>query len=54
MNRRQTIPKELRYTRNQFDKDFPNDDTCLARIIRVFKDKRSLLCYKHVVETMFA
>ena len=30
MNRRQTIPKELRYTRNQFDKDFPNDDVCLG------------------------
>jgi hypothetical protein len=26
----------------------------LARIIRVFEDKRSLLCYKHVDETMFA
>jgi integrase/recombinase XerD len=26
----------------------------LARIIREPKDKRSLLCYKHVVETMFA
>src|SRR5437016_9153140 len=32
MNRRQTIPKELRYTRNQFDKDFPNDDVCLESI----------------------
>src|SRR5438552_16024264 len=32
MNRRQTIPKELRYTRNQFDKDFPNDDVCLEQI----------------------
>src|SRR3989475_6000444 len=32
MNRRQTIPKELRYTRNQFDKDFPNDDICLEQI----------------------
>jgi hypothetical protein len=26
----------------------------LARIIHVSEDKRSLLCYKHVVETMFA
>jgi len=32
MNRRQTIPKELRYTRNQFDKDFPSDDVCLEQI----------------------
>src|SRR6266566_5922164 len=32
MNRRQTIPKELRYTRNHFDKDFPNDDVCLEQI----------------------
>jgi transposase len=32
MNRRQTIPKELRYTRNQFDEDFPNDDVCLDNI----------------------
>src|SRR5437667_5899982 len=26
----------------------------LARIIHIFKDNKSLLCYKHVVETMFA
>lgn len=32
MNRRQTIPKELRYTRNQFDAEFPNDDVCLEQI----------------------
>src|SRR5439155_24546692 len=32
MNRRQTIPKELRYTRNQFDKDFQNDDVCLEQV----------------------
>jgi transposase len=32
MNRRQTIPKELRYTRQQFDKDFPDDDTCLETV----------------------
>jgi transposase len=32
MNRRQTIPKELRYTRNQFDADFPDDDVCLETI----------------------
>jgi transposase-like protein len=32
MNRRQTIPKELRYTRNDFDRDFPSDDACLEQI----------------------
>ncbi len=32
MNRRQTIPQELRYTRNQFDAEFPNDDVCLETI----------------------
>jgi transposase len=32
MNRRQTIPKELRYTRNQFDREFPTDDACLETI----------------------
>jgi transposase-like protein len=32
MNRRQTIPKELRYTVDQFRADFPDDDTCLEHI----------------------
>jgi transposase-like protein len=32
MNRRQTIPKELRYTLDQFNADFPNDDVCLDHI----------------------
>jgi transposase len=32
MNRRQTIPKHLRYTINQFDKDFPTDDACLEYV----------------------
>jgi len=32
MNRRQTIPKELRYTVEQFNKDFPNDDACLEHV----------------------
>jgi len=36
-----------RYTRTK------RIDEALARIIRESKDKRSLLCYKHVVETMF-
>jgi hypothetical protein len=26
----------------------------LARIIHIFEDNKSLLCYKHVVQTMFA
>jgi len=29
-------------------------DFGLARIIHIFEDNKSLLCYKHVVETMFA
>lgn len=32
MNRRQTIPAELRYTFQQFDRDFPTDDACLDAI----------------------
>jgi transposase len=32
MNRRQTIPQHLRYTFKDFDRDFPNDDTCLEQI----------------------
>jgi transposase len=32
MNRRQTIPAELRYTFQQFDRDFPTDDACLEQI----------------------
>lgn len=29
---KQSIPKELRYTRNDFDRDFPDDDACLEQI----------------------
>jgi transposase len=29
MNRRQTIPKHLRYTINDFNRQFPDDDACL-------------------------
>jgi transposase len=32
MKPKQSIPKELRYTRNQFDRDFPNDDVCLEQV----------------------
>ena len=35
MNRRQTIPKELRYSRSQFDQDFPSDDACLQRVMEM-------------------
>ena len=34
-SRYQTIPKELRYTRNQFDEEFPDDDTCLERVMEM-------------------
>jgi len=32
----------------------PRPTVCLARIIHIFEDNKSLLCYKHVDETMFA
>jgi len=32
MNRRQTIPAELRYTIENFNNRFPNDDACLEQI----------------------
>jgi transposase-like protein len=32
MNRRQTIPKHLRYTVTDFNMEFPNDDACLEYI----------------------
>jgi transposase len=32
MNRRQIIPKELRYTIDQFRQDFPDDDSCLEQV----------------------
>ena len=32
MNRRQTIPKELRYTISDFNRQFPNDDACLEHL----------------------
>jgi transposase len=32
MNRRQTIPKELRYTVEQFHKEFPDDNACLEHV----------------------
>ncbi len=35
MNRRQAIPKELRYTVEQFHQEFPNDAACLARVMEM-------------------
>ncbi len=35
MNRRQTIPKELRYTVEQFHAEFPNDEACLLRVMEM-------------------
>src|SRR5438445_13595771 len=32
MNRRQTIPKHLRYTINDFNSQFPDDDSCLEHL----------------------
>lgn len=32
MKPKQSIPKELRYTRSQFDRDFPTDDVCLEQV----------------------
>lgn len=32
MNRRQTIPKHLRYTINDFNREFPTDDACFEHL----------------------
>jgi transposase len=32
MNRRQTIPKHLRYTINDFNRQFPDDDACIEHL----------------------
>ncbi len=32
MNRRQTIPKHLRYTIDDFNRQFPNDDACIEHL----------------------
>jgi transposase-like protein len=46
MNRRQTIPAELRYTFQQFDKDFPTDDACLEQIKEQRFPGGRTVCYK--------
>jgi transposase len=50
MNRRQTIPKHLRYTINQFDKDFPTDDACLEYVKEQRWPNGIALCAKCGVE----
>ena len=44
MNRRQTIPKHLRYTVQQFNTEFPNDDACLEHIKEQRWPKGVALC----------
>jgi len=46
MNRRQIIPPELRYTFQQFDKDFPTDDACLEQIKEQRFPGGVTVCYK--------
>jgi len=46
MNRRQTIPKELRYTVEQFHSRFPNDDACLEQIKEQRFPGGIALCHK--------
>jgi transposase len=46
MNRRQTIPKELRYTVEQFHQEFPDDDACLVRVMDMRHPGHVLKCAK--------
>jgi transposase len=46
MNRRQTIPKELRYTVENFHSRFPNDDACLEQIKEQRFPGGVALCHK--------
>lgn len=50
MNRRQTIPKHLRYTVNDFNKEFPTDDACLEYIKEQRFPAGVTLCAKCGVE----
>lgn len=50
MNRRQTIPKHLRYTIKDFNRDFPNDDACLEYIKEQRWSGGVTLCAKCGVE----
>lgn len=40
MNRRQTIPKEQKYTVSDFERDFPDDDACLKTIMQWRRPQR--------------
>src|SRR5207248_8850260 len=46
MNRRQTIPKHLRYTINDFNRQFPDDDACLEHLKEQRFPKGVALCEK--------
>src|SRR5438093_12915326 len=46
MNRRQTIPKHLRYTINDFNRQFPDDDSCLEHLKEQRYPKGVALCEK--------
>lgn len=50
MNRRQTIPKELRYTVEDFNREFPNDDACLEYIKEQRFPKGVTFCAKCATE----
>jgi hypothetical protein len=44
MKPRQSIPKELRYTVEQFHKEFPDNDACLARVMEMRYPGHVLRC----------
>jgi transposase len=46
MNRRQTIPAELRYTIQKFQSTFPDDDACLEQIKEQRFPGGIAICYK--------
>ena len=46
MNRRQTIPKHLRYTINDFNRQFPDDEACLEHLKEQRFPKGIALCGK--------
>jgi len=50
MDRRQTIPKHLRYTLNDFNREFPDDDACLEHIKEQRWPNGITLCAKCGVE----
>src|SRR5947207_4273944 len=50
MNRRQTIPKHLRYTINDFNRQFPDDDSCLEHLKEQRYPKGMAFCEKCKLE----